>query len=111
MGDIRNYQMLIDGNWVDASDGGTFESVNPANGEIWSRVPEATEADVNQAVEAAHRGLVRRRAAPLSPRRQEVDPRREQTGALQRWPQQAGSETGHSLSTPEYTAAGSTYDA
>ena len=38
MGDIKNYQMLIDGDWVDASDGGMFDSVNPSTGEVWSRV-------------------------------------------------------------------------
>ncbi|MFV2054064.1 aldehyde dehydrogenase [Aliiroseovarius sp. YM-037] len=54
MANITSYQMLIDGEWVDAADGGTFDSVNPADGKIWSRVPEATEADVNRAVEAAH---------------------------------------------------------
>lgn len=54
MGAITNYQMLINGEWVDASDGGTFDSVNPTTGEVWSRVPEATEADVNRAVETAH---------------------------------------------------------
>ena len=54
MSDIKNYQMLINGDWVDASDGGTFDSVNPTTGEIWSRIPEATEADVNLAVETAH---------------------------------------------------------
>ena len=54
MADITNYQMLINGEWVDAADGGTFDSVNPADGKVWSRVPEATEADVNRAVEAAH---------------------------------------------------------
>ena len=67
MGDIKNYQMLIDGNWVDASDGGTFESVNPANGEIWSRVPEATEADVDQAVGAAHRAFTTGPWAKMTP--------------------------------------------
>jgi acyl-CoA reductase-like NAD-dependent aldehyde dehydrogenase len=54
MGEIKNYQMLINGKWVDASDGGTFDSVNPTTGDVWSRVPEATEADVNRAVETAH---------------------------------------------------------
>ena len=29
MEDIKNYQMLVDGDWVDASDGGVFDSVNP----------------------------------------------------------------------------------
>ena len=54
MADITSYQMLINGEWVDASDGGTFDSVNPADGKVWSRVPEATEADVNRSVETAH---------------------------------------------------------
>ena len=42
MGDIKNYQMLINGDWVDASDGGVFDSVNPSTDDVWSRVPEAT---------------------------------------------------------------------
>ncbi|KAG1700413.1 putative aldehyde dehydrogenase-like protein C9E9.09c [Nymphon striatum] len=49
--------MLIGGNWVQASDGKTFESFNPATGEVWSKVPEATEADVNLAVKAAEEAL------------------------------------------------------
>tara|TARA_B100001248_G_scaffold126160_1_gene94612 strand:+ start:3398 stop:4879 length:1482 start_codon:yes stop_codon:yes gene_type:complete len=54
MGDIKNYQMLINGDWVDASDGGVFDSVNPSTDNVWSRVPEATEADVNRAVSSAY---------------------------------------------------------
>ncbi len=54
MTDIPVYKMLIDGDWVDASDGGVFDSVNPASGEVWCQIPEATEADVERAVEAAH---------------------------------------------------------
>ena len=51
MGDITSFQMLINGQWVDASDGGSFESINPATNEVWSRIPEATADDVNAAVE------------------------------------------------------------
>mgnify|MGYP003296540615 FL=1 len=54
MGDIKNYQMLINGDWVDSSDGGVFDSVNPSTDNVWSRVPEATEADVNRAVSSAY---------------------------------------------------------
>ena len=54
MGDIKNYQMLINGDWVDASDGGVFDSVNPSTDNVWSRVPDATEADVNRAVSSAY---------------------------------------------------------
>lgn len=57
MTDVRSYQMLIDGNWVNASNGAMFESINPANGQVWSKVPEATESDVNEAVIAAHRAF------------------------------------------------------
>ena len=57
MKDVRSYQMLIDGNWVNASNGAMFESINPANGQVWSKVPEATESDVNEAVSAAHRAF------------------------------------------------------
>jgi acyl-CoA reductase-like NAD-dependent aldehyde dehydrogenase len=55
--ELVNYQMLIDGQWVDASDGGRFDSINPSNGEVWSTVPEATEADVDAAVRAADRAF------------------------------------------------------
>jgi len=54
---LTRYKMFIDGQWADASDGKTFESINPATGEAWSEVPEATAADVNRAVEAAHRAF------------------------------------------------------
>ncbi|WP_101065766.1 aldehyde dehydrogenase [Roseovarius salinarum] len=51
---LRDYRMLIGGEWVAASDGGTFESLNPATGESWARVPEATTDDIDRAVRAAH---------------------------------------------------------
>ena len=50
-------QMLIGGVWTDASDGGRFESRNPATGEVWATVPEATEADIDRAVRAADAAL------------------------------------------------------
>jgi len=58
MADIQTYQMLIDGAWVDAADGGAFDSVNPATGQVWSRVPEATEEDVDRAVRSAHEAFL-----------------------------------------------------
>jgi len=57
MTDIRRYEMLIDGDWVGASDGAMFDSVNPTTGQVWSRVPEATAEDVDRAVRAAHRAF------------------------------------------------------
>jgi acyl-CoA reductase-like NAD-dependent aldehyde dehydrogenase len=46
-------QMLIDGQWTDSSDGRTFETVDPATGEVLALVPEGTAADVEAAVAAA----------------------------------------------------------
>ncbi|MEM7562566.1 MAG: aldehyde dehydrogenase family protein, partial [Pseudomonadota bacterium] len=57
MNDIQKFQMLIDGVWVDGSDGGTFDSVNPTTGEVWARVAAATADDVDRAVRAADRAL------------------------------------------------------
>jgi aldehyde dehydrogenase (NAD+) len=49
--------MFIDGQWADAEDRKTFESINPATGEAWAAIPEATAADVERAVKAAHRAF------------------------------------------------------
>lgn len=54
---LKHYQMLIDGEWVGAEDGKTFESINPATGEAWATAPLAGAVDVNRAVEAAHRAF------------------------------------------------------
>jgi aldehyde dehydrogenase (NAD+) len=57
MAELKRYQMLIDGKWVDAEDGKTFESVNPATEQPWAIIPEASAADVDRAVRAAHRAF------------------------------------------------------
>ena len=54
MAKLKSYQMLINGDWVDAEGGNTFISRNPATGEAWAEIPEASEADVDAAVRAAH---------------------------------------------------------
>ena len=48
MAEIQTYKMLIDGDWVSASDGAVFDSKNPSTGQVWSRVPEATAADLGR---------------------------------------------------------------
>ena len=50
---VSEHAMLIDGKWVPASDGGYFDSINPATGEVWARIPAATAEDVNRVVDAA----------------------------------------------------------
>ena len=54
---MTNYQMYIDGGFCDASDGGRFDSINPATGKVWATAPAATEADVDRAVTAARRAM------------------------------------------------------
>ena len=49
--------MYINGNWVDSSNGDTFKSINPATGEEWAEIPNASESDVNLAVESAHKAF------------------------------------------------------
>ncbi len=67
MTDIRNYSMLIDGAWVDAADGGRFDSTDPSTGEVWCTVPEATTADVDAAVRAAHQAFTEGPWATMTP--------------------------------------------
>ena len=57
MSELKSYQMYINGEWVDAKDGKTFESVNPSTGNSWAIIPEAGETDVDAAVQSAHRAF------------------------------------------------------
>lgn len=50
---LETYSMLINGEWVGAADGGTFNSLNPYTGKAWATAPEATKDDVDRAVRAA----------------------------------------------------------
>lgn len=56
-GEVRQYQMLAGGEWVDARTGETFESINPYTGKAWATAPEAGEEDVDLAVRAARRAF------------------------------------------------------
>src|ERR1051325_7491781 len=53
----RQYQLLIDGQWVDAESGKTFTTPNPATGEVLAEVAEADKADIDKAVTAARRAF------------------------------------------------------
>ena len=57
MSELKQYQMLIGGQWADAEDKKTFESVNPATAQPWATIPEATANDVDRAVKAAHKAF------------------------------------------------------
>jgi betaine-aldehyde dehydrogenase len=49
-------QLYIGGRYVSATSGKTFQTINPANGEVLADVQVASEADVDSAVAAAHKG-------------------------------------------------------
>jgi len=50
-------RMLIGGQWVDAVSGKTFDTYNPATGEVLAKVAEGDRADVDQAVLAARKAV------------------------------------------------------
>ena len=54
---MRTYAMYIDGEWVPAASGRTFEVMNPATGEAMATVPDAAAPDVDRAVRAARRAF------------------------------------------------------
>ncbi len=49
-------QLYIGGRYVPATSGASFETVNPANGEVLARVQRASQADVERAVASAVEG-------------------------------------------------------
>ncbi|MDD9874377.1 MAG: aldehyde dehydrogenase [Gammaproteobacteria bacterium] len=67
MPQLKSFQMLIDGCWVDAADGGKFPTINPTTNTAWAEIPEATEADVDAAVNAAQRAFTEGPWAGASP--------------------------------------------
>ncbi|MEI5998367.1 aldehyde dehydrogenase family protein [Paraburkholderia bengalensis] len=50
-------KMLIGAEWTDASSGRMLDVINPADGSVLARVPEANEHDAQQAVAAARRAF------------------------------------------------------
>ncbi len=61
-------KMLIDGTWMDSSDGASFDVIEPSTGGLITTVPSGTAADVDRAVDAARRqfdGGAWRRLKPL----------------------------------------------
>jgi aldehyde dehydrogenase (NAD+) len=52
---MQRFQLYIDGHFEDG--GGRFPSIDPATGEAWADMPEAREAEVDRAVNAAERAL------------------------------------------------------
>ena len=54
---LKTYQTYIDGRWIDAASGKTFETYDPYTGQSWALIPECDKVDVDQAVDAASRAF------------------------------------------------------
>src|SRR5579863_222730 len=68
----RSHKNFINGEWVAARRGSTFENRNPANtGELVGIFPSSTHEDVNDAVDAAKAAFKKWRLFP-APRRAEI---------------------------------------
>jgi len=54
---VKHTQCLIDGQWVAAAGGKTFETINPATGDVIAHIAEGDDADVEKAVRAARKAF------------------------------------------------------
>ena len=54
---VKTCQHFINGEYVAAQSGETFDSINPATGEILARVAKGDAVDVDRAVQAAKRAF------------------------------------------------------
>jgi len=61
---VKQYQMFIGGEWRDAASGETLDSVNPATEEVIATIPNAGEADIDLAVQAAREGFAEWQSLP-----------------------------------------------
>ncbi|MBF7687345.1 betaine-aldehyde dehydrogenase [Acinetobacter rathckeae] len=56
MSNIPVYSLYIHGQYVEATSGQSFESINPANGEVIAQIQSASQQDIDKAVESAQQG-------------------------------------------------------
>ncbi len=68
-GDKIETRLFIDGEYTDAVDGGRFDTVNPANGEIVAAMSEGTEKDIDRAVAVARAAFKSGVWSRMAPRR------------------------------------------
>ena len=55
---VEEYRMFIDGAWVDAAGGASFDSLDPYTGRAWARIPDGQSEDVDRAVAAARKSFI-----------------------------------------------------
>jgi len=70
MATAKSYKMFVDGKWVDASGGGTFEDLNPYTGEVYANVAAGGAEDMRRAVDAAQAAFPEWAATPPGAKRQ-----------------------------------------
>jgi aldehyde dehydrogenase (NAD+) len=68
MGELTEFSNLIGGEQRPASGGETLDSVNPATGEVWARIPRGTAEDADAAVTAARAAFPKWSALPAAGR-------------------------------------------
>lgn len=56
MSDVKLHRLYIHGQYTDASSGKTFDSINPATGEVIATIQQASQADIEAAVKSATEG-------------------------------------------------------
>src|SRR5690349_16349590 len=62
-----NYKLWIDGQWADSKGGKTLSIEDPATGKTLAEVVDASSADVDRAVQAAHTAFYDGRWSRLTP--------------------------------------------
>ena len=55
--EVATYQQYIDGEWVDAAEGETYEILNPSNEEVMAAAAAGSREDARRAVAAARRSF------------------------------------------------------
>lgn len=90
-------KMLIGGNKVDASDGRTFEIINPATLQVIDTVPSATKEDVEQVLQNAQKGYQEWSKTPLWKR---IDIMDQCVRKLEEHRQELGSQIVEELGVP-----------
>src|SRR5260370_10024859 len=54
---VKDQPLFIGGKWLDSVSGKTFETLNPATGEVICQVAEGDKADIDLAVKAARKAF------------------------------------------------------
>jgi len=65
---MSEYKLFINGKWVASSNGSVEDDLNPATGEVYARVHQASKEDLDKAIENAHQTFAEWRDSPIAQR-------------------------------------------